>query len=183
MDAARQIIAEKGPQGFSIRTLADRIDYSPAGLYEYFDGKEEIIRTLSTQGHQRLRDHLLLVDRGLPPAVYLQALGLAYIEFAVSNPDYFLLMFTHPPTPVQVESMVSESSSYPVLLDAIQRGLAAGIFKTREGFGPKEMAYAAWAMVHGIAMLRVTFLKGFPIPFESVDRETLSAFGQGLQTG
>lgn len=183
MDAARLIIAEKGPQGFSMRTLADRIDYSPAGLYEYFTSKENIIQTLSTQGHQMLRDHLLLVDQGLPPAEYLQALGLAYIEFALSNPDYYLLMFAHPPAPVQAERMVSESSSYPVLLQAIQKGIEAGVFKPREGFGLQEMAYAAWAMVHGIAMLRTTFLKGFPIPFESVDRESLSAFGRGLQAG
>ena len=130
-----------------------------------------------------LRDHLLLIDQGSSPAEYLRTLGLAYIEFALSNPDYYQLMFTHPPIPVQAERMVSESSSYPVLLHAIQRGIEAGVFKPREGFGLQEMAYAAWAMVHGIAMLRITYLKGFPIPFESVDRESLSAFGRGLQTG
>ena len=183
LEAARQIITEEGPQGFSMRSLADRIDYSPAGLYEYFNSKEDIIRVLGTQGHEMLRDHLLLVDQGLPPAEYLQSLGLAYIEFALNNPDYYLLMFTHSPTQVQAERMVSESSSYPVLLHAIQKGIEAGVFKPRQGFGLQEMAYAAWAMVHGISMLRITYLKDFPIPFESVDRETLSVFSRGLQTG
>ena len=180
LDAARQILADEGPQGFSMRTLADRIDYSPAGLYEYFENKEDIIRALSTQGHQMLRDHLLLVYQDLPPAEYLTALGLAYIEFALSNPDYYMLMFTHSPTPAQVERMFSESSSYPVLLHAIQKGVEAGVFNPRQGFGIQEMAYAAWAMVHGIAMLRITYLKGSPIPFETVDRETLKAFSRGL---
>ena len=47
LDAARQIIAEEGPAALSMRALADRIDYSAAGLYEYFGSKEEIIAAVS----------------------------------------------------------------------------------------------------------------------------------------
>ena len=43
LDAARAIIHEQGPDKLSMRAIADRIDYSPAGLYEYYGSKEEII--------------------------------------------------------------------------------------------------------------------------------------------
>ena len=34
LDAARAIIAEEGPAALSMRALADRIDYSAAGLHD-----------------------------------------------------------------------------------------------------------------------------------------------------
>ena len=36
LDAALEIISEDGPNALSMRNLADRIDYSAAGIYEYF---------------------------------------------------------------------------------------------------------------------------------------------------
>ncbi|NJN55580.1 MAG: helix-turn-helix transcriptional regulator, partial [Anaerolineae bacterium] len=41
LDAARLIIKEQGADALSIRAIAEQIDYSPAGLYEYFGSKEE----------------------------------------------------------------------------------------------------------------------------------------------
>jgi AcrR family transcriptional regulator len=181
LDAARQIISQEGADQLSIRAIAQRIDYSPAGLYEYFGSKEEIVQALCTQGHERLRDQLLQVDQALPPGEYLVGLGLAYIAFARANPDYYLLMFTNPPAPVEMELMLSESSSYPVLLGAIRSGLESGAFEARPGFGLEEMAYAAWALVHGIAMLRITYLKSLPVELETADREALRAFNLGLK--
>ncbi len=181
LDAARQIITQQGASQLSMRAIAERIDYSPAGLYEYFNSKEEILQALSTQGHVRLRDHLLQVDTDLPPADYLLALGLAYIEFARTNPDYYLLMFTTPPAPASIERMLSESSSYPVLLEAIRRGLEAGVFRARANYGLAEMTYSAWALVHGIAMLRITYLVELPMDLAATEREALQAFGRGLQ--
>ena len=40
LDAARQIIATEGAEKLSMRAIAKRIDYSPAGLYEYFGSKD-----------------------------------------------------------------------------------------------------------------------------------------------
>lgn len=122
------------------------------------------------------------MEADLPPADHLLALGQAYIEFAQANPDYYLLMFTTPPSPVNLERMLGESSSYPVLLEAIRRGLEAGVFKARPGYGQAEMAYSAWALVHGIAMLRTTYLVNLPMDLAAAGREALLAFGRGLQS-
>ncbi len=181
LEAAREIINDRGVSQLSMRAIAERIDYSTPGLYEYFNSKEEIIQALATQGHQRLRGYLLTVDPGLPPAEYLQAIGQAYIEFALANRDYYLLMFTTPPSAVSLETMLGESSSYPVLLQAIQRGVEAGLFQTRPGYGANEMAYSSWTLVHGIAMLRIAYLVDFPLDMAAADRETLRTFSAGLK--
>ena len=187
LDAALEIIREEGPEGLSMRALADRIDYSAAGLYEYFGGKDEIIAEVCREGHDRLASHMRTADPALPVVDYLLEIGLGYIRFALENPDYFLLMFTvAPPGPApdtSPQALPEEDSSFQILLNAIRRGIEEGAFPARPGFGLMEMAYAAWVTVHGISMLRVTSLRGYPMDFESADREALVNFARGLQRG
>lgn len=189
LDAARQIIAEDGPAALSMRALADRIDYSPAGLYEYYGSKEEIIAAVCDQGQGYLYEAMSQVDPALPPVDYLYQIGVAYIRFALEHPDYFLLMFTETPPPdipgVSEETvrqmMEQEGSAYFILVRAVQRGLDEGAFRERPGFGRNEMAYAAWGLVHGSAMLRTTALRGFPADLDASDHQVLLNFMRGLQ--
>jgi AcrR family transcriptional regulator len=183
LDAAGRIVARKGIQDLSMREIARQIDYSPAALYEYFASKEEIVQTLCVEGHARLSAYMRQVDESLPPTDYLVEIGLAYIAFALNDPDHYLLMFTNLPAKTELEDMLSGGSSFPILLQAIQRGIEAGVFKTRVGFGLHEMAYAAWSLVHGIAMLRIMYLGEFPLDFAAADRAALWAFNHGLQSG
>ena len=186
LDAALEIIREAGPAALSMRALGERSDYSAAGLYEYFGGKDEIIAAVCEQGFERLTAHMRRADQALPAADYLIEIGLSHIRFALENPDYFLLMFTvTPPRPagaISPAEMLQSDSSFTILLRAIRRGINEGVFRARPGFGWMEMAYAAWATVHGIAMLRVTSLRDYPMDFESADREALRNFARGLQS-
>ena len=189
LDAAREIINEEGTDALSMRAIAQRIDYSAAGLYEYYAGKEEIIRAVCKQGHARLTATMQRADPALPPADYLLEIGLAYVDFAVRNPDFFVLMFANPeigiPPGMQREDalheMTDERSSFGVLLRAIQRGIDEGVFITRPGYDTLDMAYAAWSMVHGMAMLRIGNLRDFPMDFTVVERESLRRLGLALQ--
>jgi AcrR family transcriptional regulator len=181
LDAARQIIAREGAAALSMRELAQRIDYSPAAIYEYFGSKDEILEAVTVEGHARLMAAMQQVDESLAARVYLLELGLAYIRFAMRNPDYYLLMFTSCPSGATMERMMQGGSSFPLLVGAIRRGLDEGAFLTRPDFGLMEMAYAAWATVHGVAMLRLTYLQEIPLQFDTADREILLNFGRGLE--
>ena len=185
LEAARKIIATEGPQALSMRALAERIDYSAAGLYEYFDNKEEIVGAVCQQGHGLLTKYMQRADPELPPDELLLELGLAYIDFAVRNPDFFLLMFTAsgvgPGQDAGLDDLYREGSSFPLLLRAIERGIEEGIFQPKPGYGALEMAITAWAMVHGIAMLRVGHLKHAPGDFAELERESLRRIGAGLK--
>jgi AcrR family transcriptional regulator len=184
LDTALEIINQEGPDALSMRELADRIDYSPAGLYEYFSGKDEIIDAICQQGHEELTTYMDAVERSLPLDEYLQGIGLAYIRFALTYPDHFLLMFTSatPPemTGDEPAKALAEGSSFGILVQAIQRGIAEGVFPTRPGYGWLEMAYTSWAMVHGIAMLRITSLREFDHDFDAADQYALRDLYQGL---
>ena len=178
LDAARQIIAADGVANLSMRGIAQQIDYSPAGLYEYFGSKDEIIAAVCMQGAERLYHNMAVVGSDLAPTEYLVELGLAYIDFALKNKDHFLLMFTSEVEPPP-EAFETESS-LDILVTAIQKGIAAGVFVTRDGFGELDMAYMAWSLVHGVAMLRVTQMSFFPEGFAAEDREVLKTAVSGL---
>ena len=182
LDAARQIIVEQGPDELSMRTLAARIDYSPSGLYEYFDSKEQIIQEVCSEGHWRLTQAMNRVDDTLPPEEYLLRIGEVYIDFAVENPELFRLMFASLPAEVPDEQLLSSRSSFRVLLQAIQRGIDSGVFKTQPGFELYEMAFTSWAMVHGIAMLRIYMPEGTS-SFEAYKHQALLALQRGLMNG
>ncbi len=191
LEAARQIISQDGPDALSMRAIANAIDYSPAGLYEYFGGKDEIICEVANQGHARLKAAMQRVDPALSVEQYLIEIGLAYIDFAVANTDYFLLMFTNLPEPYLprqqpdelLEEMRTDQSSFPILLHAIQRGIDEVVFIPGEGYGVLEMAYTAWATVHGIAMLRSTYGRQLPLNYTLADREALHRLARGLMAG
>lgn len=182
LDAARQIIREQGADGLSIRAIAERIEYSPAALYEYFGSKEEIMAAVCGQGHERLTQAMTAVDPTLPAPKYLMAIGQAYITFAMQNPEHYLLMFTNPAFAGSPEDIRASDSSFTLLLAAVQRGLDEGVFKERPKYGLMEMAYTAWAIVHGIAMLRLTYLTNYdPFDFDTADHEALRSFTNGLK--
>jgi AcrR family transcriptional regulator len=189
LDAALEIINQEGPAALSMRSLAERIDYSPAGLYEYFGSKEEIIEAVCEEGQRTLYEVMNQVDSTLPPAVYLYEIGQAYIRFALEHPDYFMMMFTvapplatnYAPVPPDAEADSSEPSAYDLLVQAMQRGLDTGEFRMRPGFGLEEMTYAAWTLVHGMAMLRITALRDHPADLDHGDHEALQNFMRGLQ--
>ena len=189
LDAAREIIAEDGPAALSMRALADRIDYSPAALYEYYGSKEEIIVAVCDEGQRYLFEAMSQADPTLPPAEYLYQIGQAYIRFALEHPDYFLLMFTEAPPPdmagltleIVRGLMEQEGAAYGLLVRAVQRGIDEGAFQARPGFGRDEMTYAAWTLVHGVAMLRTTALRTYPADLDAWDQQILHNFMRGLQ--
>lgn len=182
LEAAQEIIHEAGTDGLSMRAIAQRIDYSPAGLYEYFGGKEEIIGAVCEEGSKQLFVQMDQVDKRLPPAEYMQAIGHAYIRFAVEQPDHFLLMFTgqSPIQDAQEAAAGEEGSAFGILLDSIRRGVEAGVFHQRPNFDVLTIAYAAWATVHGLAMMRATRLQGYPMDSTVGEQETLANFCRGL---
>lgn len=190
LNAARALLAEGGIDNLSIRAIADRIDYSPAGLYEYYGSKEEIIGALCWQGDRTLKRYLSEVPLSLPMDEYLVELGMAYIRFAVQNPDYFLLIFTSEagrPSPnqksgdVPTAEKVNQESSFAVLLNGIQAAMDAGVITFLPGQGLVETAYALWSIVHGASMLQVSHLSYMDFNFAASDRLMLTAFVRGLR--
>lgn len=181
LNAARKMILEGGAEAVSMRKIAQEIDYSPAGLYEYFDSKEEIISVLCQLAADRLENYMNAVDTTLPLDQRLVHLGLAYVQFALQNREEFLLLFTYLSTPPQSSDEAPPHGSFLVLMRTVQEGIDVGFIQT-SGLDAFSISYAAWAIVHGMAMLQITALQNAPFPFDLVNRWTLEQFVEGLRT-
>lgn len=179
LDATRKLLVEKGVNGVSLRAIAREIDYSPAGLYEYFDGKDDIVRAVCKEGHNRLARAMSGVDKDQPYPIYMLGIGMSYLEFARSNPDYYLLMFTTAPAGNQLEEFMEDGSSFPILIAAIQQGIDEAYFEIHPG-GIQAMAMIFWSGVHGLAMLEQTQLKGADLDFHQMGLAVCNNIFQGL---
>ena len=193
LDAARQIISKQGVEALSIRGIANAIDYSPAGLYEYFGSKEEIMMAVVTQGFERFTCALESVDPTLPALTYIVEVGLVYINFAVDNPDFFLLMFTTAPLSdlnqaehneaydtASAAAFLLQEPSFAILHNAVKRCVDEGLFHIHSGYGILDMALTTWGHVHGMAMLRVTYFRNSSADFTTVDRDGLVLLFRGF---
>ncbi len=182
LSTALQLIAEQGPDKLSLREIARRIDYSPAGLYEYFGSKEELIDAVCVEADCRLKAFLQSVPDTLPPVEYLTEIGMAYIQFARQNPECFLFMFNHRtlPSDVKIPGDIPADDNFMLLYNAAQEAVDTGVVQTRENYGEFEISYSLWALGHGMAMLQVKYLHDFPLDFESADRIALENFLKGL---
>lgn len=188
LQTAIELIREKGADKLSLREIARRIDYSPAGLYEYFGSKDEIIQAICMEGNNRLSRYLGRVDTNLPFETYLFEMGRQYVQFAVQDRDYFLLMFSRIPddAPDMTEEAFldykpDKSDSFSYAYYAIEQATQEGIIHIPEDQPFVYTAVGFWSVVHGLAMLRVTHLADYPIDFDQIERHTIETFLRGLR--
>lgn len=182
LNAARDLIAERGSKHLSLRAIARRIDYSPAGLYEYFGSKEEIVDALCERGNAQLVRYLSRVSGALPYERYMVELLEAYLDFARQNPELYAVMFLQmsvsvPEFPVELDP----EDSFTILVKAVGRGIDEGHIHVDDVYGRFEIAYAIWAMAHGMAMLQVSYLRDFKFNFAEADRRSVLALLEGLR--
>lgn len=93
LDAAGEIAAAEGWQAVTIRRVAEKIEYSPPIIYEYFNSKEQIVIELLREGfRQMLADMCAARDAHADPVEAVVAMGKAYWEFALRHPEMHLGM-------------------------------------------------------------------------------------------
>lgn len=95
LDAALDLFAEAGWQGFSMRKLGARLGIAAKTVYNYFDSQDELYLGLLTRGFRNLNDALSESLRSAEdPVERLGALVDAYVAFAFANTNLYGLMFT-----------------------------------------------------------------------------------------
>jgi AcrR family transcriptional regulator len=91
--AAREIARQEGWQSVTIRKVAERIEYSPPTIYEYFESKEDIFSELLREGFRQVAARLKAIREVVEdPEQRLLAMAEAYWNFAMSNPELYQVM-------------------------------------------------------------------------------------------
>lgn len=94
LKAAREIVKDEGWQGLSMRKIADKIEYTAPIIYEYFSNKEAILQELTCKGFVILTKDLEAAKAESDnPSLQLEAMWLAYWNFALKNKEMYQLMY------------------------------------------------------------------------------------------
>ena len=93
LDAARRIVMREGLAALSMRKIADAIGYSPASLYLYFAGRDEIAEALGREGYAQLLAQLEPLTLIADARERLHALAHAYVVYGCDHPQTYELIF------------------------------------------------------------------------------------------
>ena len=95
VDAALDLIEEKGPTGFTLSEAAKQAGVTPAAVYRHFEGREDLIAEAALQGYEIFADLMdYAYETGQPSALAsFEATGRAYLAFARRYPGHYVAMF------------------------------------------------------------------------------------------
>ena len=155
IQAALELIAEKGPAGFTFADAARSAGVSAAAPYRHFRDRDALLADVAREGFVRFEAMLASgwAD-GRPDALTaFQNVGKAYLAFARTEPAYYAAMFEAGlPPDHNVELRAAGDRAFAVLRRAAE-GLVALLPTTGARPPALMLALHAWAMAHGIASL------------------------------
>jgi AcrR family transcriptional regulator len=167
LEAAERMLLETGSfEAVSIRAVADAVGVTPPSIYRHFADKTALIFEVCARHFTALEAYIGQACAGIDdPVDKLAALGKAYIEFGVANPEPYRIMFMTRPdvAPEQYQgSVLAESAAFDHLMHCVQECIDAGRFRPRytDAF---SLSIGFWARVHGLTSLRVS-KPGMPWP-------------------
>ena len=125
--AALELIAKKGPAGFTFAEAARWAGVSPAAPYRHFRDRDELLANVALRGFQQFEAALAKAwDDGRPdPMTAFDRLGKAYLAFARTEPAYYSAMFEAGiPLDANPELRESGDRAFAVLRNAAEKLVA-----------------------------------------------------------
>ncbi|MCX5205173.1 TetR/AcrR family transcriptional regulator [Streptomyces sp. NBC_00237] len=147
--AALEVIAGEGVTGISLRDLARRAEVSHAAPAHHFKDKAGLLTAIATEGFDLLAAALGEVPADAPHR--LREMGARYVEFALSHPAHFEVMFQprllHDDAP---ELVAAKARAYAPLRSGVEDLPESG-----RNPDARRAGLAAWSLAHGFATLQL----------------------------
>lgn len=170
-DIAEQQFAAHGPDGVTLRDLANAMGVSPMTPYRYFKDKDAILAAVRARAFNRFAEAMEKSEAasrkkgGVP--------GEPYIDWALKNPAAYRMIFdTNQPT----------SFDYPELVAAMKRAretMTSGWKALRDAGrfrGDVDVAgHVFWSVMHGAVMLELIGLLKKPLDARAIAKRSLAA--------
>lgn len=156
LQAAVEVIEQQGVAELRMRDLTRRLGVSHGAPANHFKDRNELLVALGVQGFERLTAHQLKARERehASPIEALNAIGVAYVEFARDNPAHFEVMFQrgllNQPALAQ-----AAAACFQQLLETIAAVGPARTGSTAHQRDRDLSALGSWALVHGLATLHV----------------------------
>jgi AcrR family transcriptional regulator len=202
-DIAEELFAAHGPDGVTMRQLADVMGVSSMTPYRYFEDKDAILAAVRTAAFNRFAAAMeAALERSLEvarsaetakakvkpaksaagrDAAAADGAGNAYLDFALSNRAAYRMMF-------DVDQPTAEK--YPDLVAAMDRARAtmgAGL-RLLAGQGQfkgdvEQAAHIYWSAMHGPVMLELAGLLQPPLDARAIATPMLKMLSEKMGVG
>jgi AcrR family transcriptional regulator len=154
VNAALELIRQKGPAGFTFAEAARWAGVSPAAPYRHFRDRDELLGDVARRGFDQFADVLKLAwNDGAPDAMTaFDRVGKAYLGFARTEPAYYSAMFE---AGVPLESNAELNAAGDRAFGVLRLACEKLIERLPAGKRPPAMMMAlhVWSLSHGIASL------------------------------
>ena len=145
------LLDTKAPEDLSLREIARNVGVSATAVYRHFPDKAALLSALCGVGGQKLSEAFDAATTGIDdPHEAFNAMGRAYVRFALHNPSLFRMMMTQrPPDPDDAAGAQAGVNPFArmskLLTDLLPPDAPASLRNTRR--------MQAWSLVHGLALL------------------------------
>lgn len=182
VEAALDLIAEKGPQGFTLSEASKAADVTPAAVYRHFAGRDDLLAEVARQGYEifaALMEYAF--NDGKPSALAaFEATGRAYLAFARKYPGHYMAMFESGLSPQAYPDLAPVAAKARSVLERAAEGLSQHLPLGKRP--PSTMVSAhIWAMSHGVVEL---YMRGngakSPFPPEELLEAGIGIYLRGL---
>ncbi|HLH11548.1 MAG TPA: TetR/AcrR family transcriptional regulator [Methylovirgula sp.] len=152
VEAARALMAEHGPAGFTLAEAAKRVGVTTAAPYRHFADRRDLMGELARRGFDLFAERLTGAwDEGRPdPRSAFRRMGRAYLSFAAAEPGLYSAMFDSAKNLHSLASLDIANRAFEGLNRA-----AAGVLVAAGGnpHDVRRLSLEIWALAHGTAML------------------------------
>ena len=153
LNAVDEIASKFGLEAVSLRACAKLVGVSPSSAFRHYADKRALLTAFATRALRQLSDQMAVasVKAQEEDSNAFHAVGLAYIDFALTKPAFFRAMWRE-------ETIYSNDENYVAAANQLSSHLQGGFADTihdadPENFSPQELL--AWSSVHGLAHLFV----------------------------
>jgi len=140
-------LLKDGPaEALSLRQIARNVGVSATAVYRHFPDKAALVEAMCAIGDERLADAFVkAMSKAKPGRDAFNAMGRAYVRFALANPSLFRLMMSAE----SGKAHQAGSRGRAMLVQGISEMGGGKLSKAQQDI----RRLRAWSMVHGLALL------------------------------
>ncbi|MGN6377332.1 MAG: TetR/AcrR family transcriptional regulator [Gaiellales bacterium] len=134
--AARELLERDGPEGLSMRRIAQRLGIQAPSLYKHLPDKQALENAIISTGFE---EQARMFEEALDADDPLGSLAVAYRRYAKQHPHLYRLMTERPLQRDRLAPGAEQRAAAPVIQAA----------------GDADLARAVWAFAHGMTILEL----------------------------
>lgn len=160
LEAAETLIEEVGLDALSIRACAKAVGVTHSAAFRHYKNKQHLLTALAARSANAMADFIDQQSKQAVQSNQSLEVGMAYIGFAIANPNLFRLVFRE-------EIIDAGNQNYRNATRRLADQLGDSRTERSSAEPLSDTALLAWSAVHGMACLSVDGSLASDVPYET----------------